>query len=273
MTRSAIPVHGGVYLCQVSETVSCGACCGLYNLPDAGRPALTERLRRRTAAFRKTPRTTDAIDRFGAAEAADSAGGPYPDFHHCPFVGLIDGDRRVGCLLHPRGEGNAGIDWRGLSYYGGLTCEIYFCATYTRMSADHKTLVCRAADDWYDYGLVITEHRLLTALFEAVEARLGRGLEPADLDGRPVAVETLRRVIGLKARWPARRTPLCHPIFDDPPPDGRPIDYPALGRTGSPWDTVLRELNARIDTPRDLADAEARLTAAVDELVHALEKK
>ncbi len=273
MTKSAIPIPGGVYLCQVSETVSCGACCGLYNIPDAGRPALTDRLRRRAVAFRETPRTAAAIDRFGAAEAADAAGGPYRDFHHCPFVALIDGNRRVGCLLHPQGEGNAGIDWRGLSYYGGLACEIYFCSTYTRLSPAHKELIRRAADDWYEYGLVITEHRLLTALFEAVETGLGRALEPADLDGRPAAVEALRRVIGLKVRWPDRRTPLCHAFFFDLAENRRPIDYPALGRTGSPWDTVLRELNARIDTPKNLADAEARLSATVDPLVRALEKK
>ncbi len=271
MTAAEIP--GGVYLCQVSETVSRGACRGLYNLPDAGRTALTERLRRRTELFREIPRTAAAIDRFGASEAADAAGGPYPGFHHCPFVGLIDGDRRVGCLLHPLGTGNAGIDWRGLSYYGGLACRIYFCSTYTRLSPAHKELIRRAADDWYDYGLVITEHRLLSALFEAAETGLGRALEPADFDGRPDAIEALRDIIRLKARWPARRTPLCHPLFDDPPPDGRPIDYPALGRIGSPWDTVLRELNARIDTPEDLADAEARLSATVDALVRALEKK
>ena len=28
-------VPGGIYLCQVSETISCGACCGLYNVKDA----------------------------------------------------------------------------------------------------------------------------------------------------------------------------------------------------------------------------------------------
>lgn len=28
---------GGVYLCRVNENLSCGACCGLYNVPDLSR--------------------------------------------------------------------------------------------------------------------------------------------------------------------------------------------------------------------------------------------
>jgi hypothetical protein len=53
---------------------------------------------------------------------------PFPEFHHCPYVGLIGNElSRVGCLLHPMAEGNTGVDFRGLSYYGGMACRIYFC--------------------------------------------------------------------------------------------------------------------------------------------------
>ena len=37
-----------VYLCQVGERVSCGACCGLYNVADLSRDSLEDRLARRT---------------------------------------------------------------------------------------------------------------------------------------------------------------------------------------------------------------------------------
>jgi hypothetical protein len=34
-------VPGGIYLCQVNENVSFGACCGLYNVADPSEQNLT----------------------------------------------------------------------------------------------------------------------------------------------------------------------------------------------------------------------------------------
>ena len=34
---------GEVYLCQISSTVSCGACCGLYNVKNLSREKLTRK--------------------------------------------------------------------------------------------------------------------------------------------------------------------------------------------------------------------------------------
>lgn len=67
-------------------------------------------------------RTVAGIAAFKArVEADESQQRPFPNFHHCPFLGMIeDESRRVGCLLHPLAHGNYGIDWRGLSYYGGM---------------------------------------------------------------------------------------------------------------------------------------------------------
>ena len=59
--EAAEAVPGGVYLCQVSETVSCGACCGLYNVADPSRTALQTMLAKRTARFVRLPRNMDAI--------------------------------------------------------------------------------------------------------------------------------------------------------------------------------------------------------------------
>ena len=136
-------VPGGVYLCQVGETVSCGACCGLYNVSDITRHTLSGRLENRSALFRSVSRTVQDIDRF-AREIAflESDQRPFEKFHHCPFIGLI-GDRlsRVGCLLHPMADGNHGVDFRGLSYYGGMACRTYFCpATHGMMPRYKKVL-------------------------------------------------------------------------------------------------------------------------------------
>ena len=137
------PVPGGVYLCQVDENVSCGACCGLYNCPDASRAYLQERLAFRTERFREVPRDTDAIDAFREQmERRESRQRPYPDFYHCPFLGLVGRENsRVGCLLHPLAEGNQGVDLRGLSFYGGLACREYFCPSHRNLPPVYKTII------------------------------------------------------------------------------------------------------------------------------------
>ena len=103
---NAASVPGGVYLCQVTENVSCGACCGLYNCSDASRAGLHERLTFQTERFREVPREVDAIDDFRVQmERREPRQRPYPDFYHCPFLGLagfFDAiERRLGLLLEP----------------------------------------------------------------------------------------------------------------------------------------------------------------------------
>jgi hypothetical protein len=81
---------GGVYLCQVNENVSCGACCGLYNIPDLSREKLRGALFERTEAFLKVPREIDAILELGKnVLSAENKNRPYPEFYHCPYVGFI----------------------------------------------------------------------------------------------------------------------------------------------------------------------------------------
>jgi hypothetical protein len=77
-----------IYLCQVGETVSCGACCGLYNLPNLSRGKLTILLSKRTEVFASVPRTEDGIYDFQRRnKAPHKRSRPFPEFHHCPFLG------------------------------------------------------------------------------------------------------------------------------------------------------------------------------------------
>jgi hypothetical protein len=103
---------------------------------DASRKALTEILIRRTEAFERISRDVNSILDFKkATDDGEPLAIPFPDFHHCPYLGLA-GERhfRVGCLLHPQANGNNGVDYRGLSYYGGMACSIYFCPSYSQLS-------------------------------------------------------------------------------------------------------------------------------------------
>lgn len=208
-------VRGGVYLCQTGACVSCGSCCGLYNIPDLSRDHLHAVLTERTGSFAGTPRTIDAILAFEQERLrVEGAEVPIPDFHHCVFVGLIQDDgERIGCLLHPLALGNGGVDWRGLSFYGGAACKYFFCPTYDNLESRWKRLAREVLDDWYEYGLIIPEHRFLAALLGAVEARSGCTLDIDNLSEE--TREALADLLRLKLSWPFRdqEMPLAHNFF------------------------------------------------------------
>lgn len=262
-------VRGGVYLCQTGPCTSCGSCCGLYNVCGLSREGLRSVLIQRTEAFARVPRSIDAILAF-EQERLDIEGRdhPIPDFHHCVFVGLIrDGGERVGCLLHPMADGNAGVDWRGLSFYGGAACKHFFCPTYDLLEARWKRLVRQVVDDWYAYGLIIPEHRLLAALLGAVETRLGRELAPDTLspDGR-TALEGLLRV---KLDWPLRDadTPQAWNFFST-----HRTERPGLDAV-QPADPLLQALHELDTRPEHATQALGRLEELLDRTVSALSRK
>jgi hypothetical protein len=263
-------VPGGVYLCQVNARISCGACCGLYNVADLSRENLMRMLARRTRCFARVPRTVAGIEAFAReAEVAESRTRPFAELHHCPFIGLIgEPPARVGCLLHPLGAGNDGVDFRGLSYYGGMACRTYFCATSQTLTPRWKRVLRRVLDDWYLFGLVVTETALLTAVFEHLESLTGQPLE-VSMVVRDQGAACLKQLLSLKCRWPFRppsHGTACHYLFDDnayPKPE---VDYRRLGAAPSIYDAILRHMPSVFHSERALRQAEAmvenHLTAA-----------
>jgi hypothetical protein len=206
-------VRGQVYLCQTGPCVSCGSCCGLYNMADLSRERLRAILAERTDSFAAVPRTIDGILAF-EQERLQRIEHPVADFHHCVFVGLIPGEEeRVGCLLHPLASGNGGIDWRGLSFYGGAACKHFFCPSYDELEARFKRVARAVLEDWYEYGLIIPEHRFLGAVMEAVEMRAGLTLDAKML--APEEKAALAELLRIKLHWPFRdqRAPLAWNFF------------------------------------------------------------
>lgn len=264
-------VPGGIYLCQVGERVSCGACCGLYNVADASRKTLVRVLQERTRRFARVPRTADAIEDFARqTQALEPRQRPFSQFHHCPFIGMIGANHsRAGCLLHPLAAGNEGVDFRGLSYYGGLACRTYFCPATHQMASRHKQILRSVIDDWHLYGLVVTETDLVGALFQNIEDRLGRPIETSLFENRPTAGRQLIQLLRLKIDWsyrPARFDTPCHYFFFDVASTKPDVDYTRLGAAPSCHADVLRELVSEFQSAEDLREAEqlvdGRLNAA-----------
>jgi len=253
-----------IYFCQVSETVSCGACCGLYNLPDLSPEKLERLLSKRTIDFASVPRTEDGIFEFQQKhKGPHRLSRPFAQFHHCPFLGLIGEKKsRVGCLLHPAAAGNNGVDYRSLSWYGEQACRTYFCPATNKLSTVYQSIIIQAIDNWYDFGLIVTEHALLTAYFKEVETRLGRLLTKSDYTRNIGAREALRDFAKLKSKWPYRRHDSpgpCNFFFENglyPRPDvyRTPPDL-----RQSSYEKILRELDSGFSSAKEIEAADQLL--------------
>ncbi len=254
---------GGVYLCQVNENISCGACCGLYNVQDLSREKLYDMLLRRTDDFSKVPREADAITNFGEEVLyKDNNKRPYDEFYHCPYIGLIGKEElRAGCLLHPLADGNNGIDYSGLSYYGSMTCHIYFCPSYTKLPENYKRIIREAADDWYSYGLIITEIVLINAFFSEIENRLQRKIDETDIHMNQDLIGIIKEFIGFKTFWPFRPSSdtAANYFFKDKLYERKPVDYSGINRDRpvSRYDLIFREFGSSFKSVEELRNAES----------------
>ena len=268
-------IPGGIHLCQVDSTISCAACCGLYNAADCTYAGLQQILADRTQRFASLPREADAIDEFGRQVASDQLQNrPLADFHHCPFIGLIGQSRqRPGCLLHPLAAGNQGVDYRGMSYYGAMACRQYFCPSHHHLAPEVKKIVQHLAANWYEYGLVITESILLGALFSQIEQRLAAPLSLRVIREGCVDLQALRNALFVKIDWPYRTAGaggLCHYFFNDRRYARPTVDTSALGEHRAGWDTIFAELSSGFQTVAHRSSAQRRLEILIDHAADAV---
>ncbi len=253
-----------IYLCQVSETLSCGACCGLYNLPNLSQEKLQIMLSKRTETFASVPRTEDGIYEFQKRnKGPDRLSRPFPRFHHCPFLGLIGGENsRVGCLLHPALPGNNGVDYRSLSWYGEKACRTYFCPATHKLPAVYQSILMQSIDNWYVFGLIVTEYALVTAYFKEMESRLGRNIVVSDYTQNREATYAFREFAELKSKWPYRRNESlgpCNFFFENglyPRPD---VFHMPPDIQPSPYEKILRELDSGFSSAKEIAAADQLL--------------
>jgi hypothetical protein len=239
--------------------MSCGACCGLYNTGDHGRPAVAAELRRRTRALARVERSEPA---FRAAAARLAEGGPRPLFSSvrlCPLLGYLDeAETRIGCLAHPLATG--GPDLRAAGAYDVVTCHAFLCPSHAWLSEEEAALAEAACDSWHLYGLVVTDVEFLRAVLGAAAALTGARLEQRHLGHAPFRV-ALARLLAMKEEL----EPGSEGLFGafKPGRDGaevrRRIDYEALARQTSPYDTILTCVGADPRSGNDLDALEAEV--------------
>ena len=182
-------------------------------------------------------------------------------------MGFIDAERRrVGCLLHP--AGNAGCDLRSQSFYGQKLCDGHFCPSYQKLAQHEVDCLAAVLDDWYLYGLVITDIDYVKEFFRLVEQGLGAGVKPERLGA---AAAWLRAYCELKLDWPWRDPPrprFGKYFFVGEDYDIAQIDYAALGAEPSVYDRILLSLASGFENQAELQSAEERLSQILEGFIY-----
>lgn len=77
---------------------------------------------------------------------------------------------------------------------------------YRQMFCKNKlSILIQSIDKWYIFGLIVTEHALVTTYFKEVESRLGRHITMGDYTQNIEAMDAFREFAELKCKWPYRR--------------------------------------------------------------------
>lgn len=216
-------------LCQ-NNRLSCGACCGLFNLR-LDWQQLEEVLAVRT---REVHELTQGFSRFVREQALrwqdsrvareKSLGRFSEEIYVCPFLGYLDGfasssEKRMGCLLHPNHwltqsyELPLGVDYRDISFYGQSICETYDCPAKDNLSEAESELLDVVCRDSFSYAAVVADYRCLFFLlrmaeqlaFESQEQKAVLSFFFQKTKESGTAREAWRKWLALVYDWPYRK--------------------------------------------------------------------
>ncbi len=262
-----MPEQHFIHLCQPDREKSCAACCGLYNYRANSRDSLTERLRRRTALFRRTVLGSHDLAAFSlTAREQEDRERIYEVIHCCEYVGFLDPEeKKVGCLLHP--AQNRGTDLRNFSFYGQQLCNGHFCPSYHYISKEEKLALIHIIDDWYLFGLCITDIDLVKEYFRFISERIYKTASPGTFLGEPFRSIALR-FFTYKIEWPFRSPDDNR--FGKYAFDGQHyiipyIDYEAIGCEKSRFDKMFLSLSSSFKSAAEIEEAERLIRENIDE--------
>ncbi len=256
-------------LCQPDAGKSCGACCGLYNYVDSSREALTLRLSARTERFREMVKLPGDIESYAEATfAAEDFRKRYEVIYCCEYLGFLDdGEKKVGCLVHPLQ--NDGIDMRTGSFYGQEVCAGHLCPSHHFIPRSQQLILLKIIEDWYLYGLCLTDIDLVVEYFRLIADRIGEALKPDAFDQRALK-ETALEYFNWKITWPFRSAEanrLGKYYFDGSQYMISHIDYEKFGRDISPLNAILLSLSSEFHNADELAAAEKMIWSNIEKFV------
>jgi hypothetical protein len=259
------------HLCQPDACKSCGACCGLYNYADSSKASLVQRLRNRTVRFHHADKSEDGLRAFaGMIQGLEDPAKRYEVIYCCEFLGFLDdSEKRVGCLLHPLH--NDSRDLREVSFYGQELCDGHFCPSYYYISHEEKMSVLNLIDDWYLYGLLITDIDLVKSYFKLISDGVCE-VPPPDVFKAGELRDLALAFFSLKLTWPFRSSDtnrLGKYYFDGSQYMITFIDYEALDCERSRFDKIFLSLSSEFKTQWEIKQAEELIQAHVDKFISA----
>ena len=194
-----------IHLCQPDNEKSCGACCGLYNWKGYSRTALEPLLHKKTELFNSLEDGSESFDHYRMrVEELSPHKKLFKTIYNCEFLGFVDKEKKkVGCLLHP--SVNHGSDRRDDSFYGKELCASHECPSYIHLTDQEKKAVIYSADDWYIYGLAITDIDFIKEYFKIINNALGETINPKVIK-KPELKRIVADYLRLKEEWDFRST-------------------------------------------------------------------
>ncbi len=258
-----------IHLCQPDSGKSCGACCGLYNWDDHSRESLEPLFQKKTDLFRSLVRNSGSFDSY-RREISElfSQSKLFETIYNCEFLGFVDGPQtKVGCLLHPMV--NDGEDLRDHSFYGKELCASHECPSYTYLTQEEKKAVIYGCDDWYIYGLVVTDIDFVKEYFKFVHNTLGETTDPEKIKERELKA-VVSDYFRLKEEWrfKSRKKRLGKYYFSYEEYHIAEIDYQKrLGIDGSRFDKILVSLESEFRSAEELYEAERIVQASIDRFI------
>jgi hypothetical protein len=193
------------------------------------------------------------------------------DIYTCEFLGFVDEvERRVGCLIHP--IINNGVDMRDHAYYGAETCAEHRCTAYNYLTEAESRPVVAATDDWFLYGLCITDIDLVKGFYEAVSELRYESVRPERIIENEPALKVFRRYMTLKENWPYRRgrRRFGQYIFEKGSYRVADIDWEMLGMKRPKEARILRSLGSEFKTTDEAQEAVRIVQKLAKEMAEAL---
>ena len=257
-----------IHLCQPDNDKSCGACYGLYNWEDHSRKTLTALLETNTRLFFSFGKKPDicSYQRLQSETVAQQK--LCETIYNCEFLGFINKEQtRIGCLLHPCLH--HGDDLRESSFYGAEMCAGHFCPSYTYLTLAEQAAAATVLDDWYLYGLIVTDIDCVKEFFTVVQNRLGDCLNPKRFAGTAVK-NALRNYFQLKECWKfaAAKNRLGKYYFSRAEYHLARIDYEKEWKiTPSRFNKIFLSLASEFSTEAEVAEAEQMVEEKINALV------
>jgi hypothetical protein len=188
------------------------------------------------------------------------------DIHNCPYLGFVDEKRnRVGCMIHP--ANNDGRELRDASFYGAKLCNDHECPSDTALTQAEKEGVAAVIDDWYLYGLVITDIDFVKGFFKIAGDILGEEIRPA-LFSHAGLKEISRSFFDLKESWPYRSSEKRFGKYSFSIAEyriEREVTKRNLSLPPSKYRNIFISLASDFETEKDFMDAERMLAGMITE--------